>query len=156
MLKTVADEPSQLRNGGCGRALIRRFSWSQRHYSGRPTLQKDFVVQLSLEKRSASRLRLKRLSDRAFGDARLPPRQALGALRAPWPGHTRNDCAKSFGLVGMGESALMLGGKIVVHSAPVSDTSIAVRIPADDEAHHQADGLTHTSDATPYPPPPGV
>lgn len=52
--------------------------------------------------------------------------------------------------------ALMLGGEIPVHSAPVSDTSIAVRIPADDEAHHQAGGLIHTSDATPYPPPPGV
>lgn len=46
--------------------------------------------------------------------------------------------AKSFGLVGMRESALMLGGEIPVHSAPVSGTSIAVRIPADDDAHRQA------------------
>ncbi|MET3229045.1 UNVERIFIED_ORG: PAS domain S-box-containing protein [Burkholderia sp. 1263] len=42
--------------------------------------------------------------------------------------------AKSFGLVGMRERALMLGGEISVHSAPGSGTSIAVRIPADDEA----------------------
>ncbi|MFL9859558.1 hypothetical protein PQR72_28145 [Paraburkholderia madseniana] len=46
--------------------------------------------------------------------------------------------AKSFGLVGMRERAMMLGGEIPVHSAPVSGTSIAVRIPADDEAHRQA------------------
>ncbi|CAE6787624.1 Sensor protein VraS [Paraburkholderia nemoris] len=46
--------------------------------------------------------------------------------------------ARPFGLVGMRAHALMLGGEIPLHSAPVSGTSIAARIRADDEAHHQA------------------
>ncbi|PRX28180.1 PAS domain S-box-containing protein [Paraburkholderia sp. BL18I3N2] len=39
---------------------------------------------------------------------------------------------KSFGLVGMRERVLMLGGEISVRSAPGSGTSITVRIPVDD------------------------